>query len=154
MNGDFPYRGGWWVFGQSVLLMAASALGIVFHHHWSSELSVACGWLLVAVGAVLGIAGVLALGRNRTAFPRPLTTSTLVRHGIYGRVRHPLYGSLMHLAFGWALIRQSWPALAVALVLTVFLDAKARVEERWLEQKFPDYADYRKRVRRFVPMVY
>jgi len=44
--------------------------------------------------------------------------------------------------------------LIVSLLLCVILDAKARLEERWLKEKFPDYTDYTKRVRRFVPWVY
>jgi protein-S-isoprenylcysteine O-methyltransferase Ste14 len=41
-----------------------------------------------------------------------------------------------------------------ALVLALFLDAKARREERWLRRQFPDYADYELKVRRFIPGVY
>jgi protein-S-isoprenylcysteine O-methyltransferase Ste14 len=154
MANRFVERGGWWLIVQGMLLIAALVVGMVFHHQWQSMISVAFGWLLIALGAFLGIAGWIALGRNMTAYPRPPARSELVRQGIYGRVRHPLYSSLIHLAFGWALIRQSWPALAVAVLLTLFLDAKARYEERWLLRQFPEYAGYSERVRRFVPLIY
>jgi protein-S-isoprenylcysteine O-methyltransferase Ste14 len=93
----------------------------------------------------------VVLGRNLTPFPQPRTGAELVQHGIYTRVRHPLYAGVMTVALGWALIWQSVPSLLAALVLVPFFHAKTRREERWLCARFPDYADYMKRVPRFVP---
>jgi protein-S-isoprenylcysteine O-methyltransferase Ste14 len=69
-------------------------------------------------------------------------------------MRHPLYMAVICAALGWSLIWQSWPALATSLALAAFFDTKARHEERWLRQQFPDYADYERRVRRFIPWIY
>jgi protein-S-isoprenylcysteine O-methyltransferase Ste14 len=69
-------------------------------------------------------------------------------------VRHPLYTSAFCGAAGWSLIRHSWPALAGSLALTAFFDTKVRREECWLEEQFPEYADYARRVHRFIPWVY
>lgn len=44
--------------------------------------------------------------------------------------------------------------MAISLVLAVFFDAKARREETWLRQQFPEYANYQLRVRRFLPGIY
>ena len=57
-------------------------------------------------------------------------------------------------SLGWALLWQSVAALGAAVVLGVFFDAKARLEERLLLAKFPGYAAYRGRTWRFVPWVY
>ena len=110
------------------------------------------GLLLVAAGC--GIAGTISLGRNLTPFPKPSASSTLVRTGIYGLIRHPLYTAVFCGSVGWALVWQSWPALLAALALAPLFDAKARREERWLRQKFPEYAGYERQVRRFVPWIY
>jgi protein-S-isoprenylcysteine O-methyltransferase Ste14 len=40
------------------------------------------------------------------------------------------------------------------MALAPLFDAKARREERWLRQKFPEYAGYERRVWRFVPWIY
>jgi len=69
-------------------------------------------------------------------------------------LRHPLYSSLMFASAGWALVWSSAVALAAALTLAVLLDAKARVEERWLLERFPGYAAYAGRVRRLLPWIY
>jgi protein-S-isoprenylcysteine O-methyltransferase Ste14 len=41
-------------------------------------------------------------------------------------------------------------AVAVAIVLAGFFSAKAGVEERWLRARFPEYAEYARRVPRKV----
>ena len=72
--------------------------------------------------------------------------------GIYSVVRHPIYAGIFTAALGYALLRASIPTLLQALVLGVFFDQKARFEERWLEQAFPEYAEYRQKVRgRILP---
>jgi protein-S-isoprenylcysteine O-methyltransferase Ste14 len=50
--------------------------------------------------------------------------------------------------------RHSWLTTAYALLLFIFFAIKSRREERLLEKKFPEYAAYRKRVRRLIPFVY
>ena len=86
--------------------------------------------------------------------PRPRNEGTLVTGGPFRVVRHPIYlGALMCLA-GASLFR-SWTGLALTGVLAVLWGAKARVEERFLSARFPDYERYRRRVRfRLVPFVY
>jgi len=109
------------------------------------------GGILVGLGAFFGLAGALALKGNRTAFPRPRANSRLIREGIYSRVRHPLYTSVMLVSAGWAIAWNSPAAVAVTLAMVPFFYAKARLEESWLAEKFPDYQDYAKRVPRFIP---
>jgi protein-S-isoprenylcysteine O-methyltransferase Ste14 len=41
--------------------------------------------------------------------------------------------------------------LRLALALLIFFDLKARREESWLEQPYPEYASYQKRVKKLVP---
>jgi protein-S-isoprenylcysteine O-methyltransferase Ste14 len=147
----FLVRGGAWVLIQFVLLTAVIALAVVFHGDWTRVAVIAMGAVLFMAGGVFGIAGVAVLGRNRTPFPQPRDRSELVQRGIYAQVRHPLYASVMLAALGWALIWQSWPALVTALALIPFFQLKARHEERRLREKFPDYADYERRVPRFLP---
>jgi protein-S-isoprenylcysteine O-methyltransferase Ste14 len=151
MKPSFIQRGGWWVIIQFALMIAVLALGLVWRGSgWGKPvLALGVGWFVL--GGVFGIAGVAVLGRNRTPFPQPQLNSELVQRGIYSRVRHPLYVSVMLMALGWAVIWQSWPALIVALSLIPFFHAKARREEHWLGEKFPDYADYIHRVPRFIP---
>jgi protein-S-isoprenylcysteine O-methyltransferase Ste14 len=154
MSGNFLQRGGLWVLGQSVLLCGVIGGGILCRSQWHSLPFELCGVFLLVTAAGCGFAGAVTLGRNLTPFPKPSANARLVRTGIYGLIRHPLYTAVFCGSVGWALVWQSWPALMAALVLAPLFDAKARVEERWLRQKFPDYCSYERQVRRFVPWIY
>ena len=154
MSNGFVQRGGWWVVGQFMFVFPIMFFGIAFRTASEPLPLFLCGWVFLAASATCGICGVTALGRNLTPFPKPSAGAQIVQHGIYGLIRHPLYTAVICAAMGWSLIRSSWPALAVSLTLAVFLDAKARHEERWLRQQFPDYMRYEQRVRRFIPWIY
>ena len=154
MSNGFVQRGGWWVVGQFILLFAIAILGITCRAASKPLPLFLCGLVFLVASVICGISGAVALGRNLTPFPKPLATAHLVQHGIYGLMRHPLYTSVFCAAVGWSLVWQSWPALVVSSVLAIFFDAKARHEERWLRQQFPDYMSYERRVRRFIPWIY
>lgn len=147
----FASRGGIWVVAQSLLMLTVIGLGVLFQGDWTRISVIASGGVLFVVGGYFGIAGVVVLGRNRTPFPQPRVGSELIQHGIYARLRHPLYTSVMLVSLGWALIWQSAAAFIAALILIPFFYAKAIQEERWLHQTFSGYADYARRVPRFLP---
>lgn len=151
---SFSGRGGWWVIVQNALTLAVLVLGVLFQGSPGWGAGAAAGVPFLAVGAWLGFAGVRALGTNLTPFPKPKTDSRLIQSGVYGLVRHPLYSCLMFLAVGWALLWQSGAALGAAGALALCLNAKARIEERWLRQRHAEYDSYAQRVRRFVPGMY
>jgi protein-S-isoprenylcysteine O-methyltransferase Ste14 len=152
-------RGEWLVVAQ-VALIALVFFGphtIAGHPSWSFPFPRACrvvGVLFLAVGGGLLLAGLLRLGRGLTPLPYPKEGGTLVQSGPFALVRHPMYGGGLVLALGWALWTRSWLALGYVVVLFVFLDLKSRREERWLTERFPEYADYRRRVRKLVPFLY
>ena len=154
MNGNFLERGVLWVLGQSALLCAVIAGGILCRHQWDSRALSFGGAFLLLTAAGCGLAGTVSLGRNLTPFPKPSASARLIQRGIYGLIRHPLYTAVFCGSVGWALVWRSWPALLAALALAPLFDAKARREERWLRQQFPDYAGYERRVRRFIPWLY
>ena len=149
----FFARGGAWVLAQSGSMLAVLALGPLTAGNSGSVWRLTALGLLLA-GAAFGISGAWVLGRNRTIFPKPNNGSQLIRHGVYRLVRHPLYTSVTLLSLAWAAWWSSVPTLAVAVAQAVLLDRKARREEAWLRECFPEYAEYARRVRRFVPWVY
>ena len=136
---------------QSVLLAAVILLATFFRGGGFHPAAVIAGAALLIIAAGVALAGALALGRNLTPLPKPGDQAQLVRHGIFSMIRHPLYTSVMAGAIGWALLWQSWAALVAAAFLIPFFLAKARREERWLRDKFPEYADYKRQVRGFIP---
>jgi protein-S-isoprenylcysteine O-methyltransferase Ste14 len=112
------------------------------------------GLVILAIGGVFGTDGALALGRNLTPFPKPMEGGTLVTSGVYGLVRHPIYTGLILGTLGWGIFRSNLLGAGLAVALFVFFDLKSRREERWLAEAYPDYEDYRKRVRKLAPWIY
>ena len=155
MGDGFVQRGGFWVLGQGFLMAIVAALGALCPGEPRLPgLMLRSGQVLLAGSALCGFFGLLALGRNLTPFPKPSANARFVQRGIYSLMRHPLYTAVFCGAAGWSLLRESWPAVAVCVLLGWFFDAKARREERWLRVQFPGYTAYEQRVRRFIPWVY
>lgn len=149
-----------WVQAQFALLIVLDALGPVLPR--VARLDALCGpfaevdsWPLRALGIAVGALGfafagwgVTALGAALTPEPEPLPDATLTRSGPYRVVRHPIYVGVVAASTGWTLAWSNWRlALVVALVLALFFEAKARVEERWLRARFPGYEQYAESVR-------
>lgn len=151
---DTTGRGGVWVGVQFVLMFAGLAAGPIGRAQWHGRFTFALGIVLLLVGAWLGLRGKRDLGTHRTPFPQPKKNGRLITTGIYAHLRHPLYAAVIALGFAWALLWRSGPALALAAAQVLFFDAKARREEGWLRELFPDYAAYAQRVKRFIPGLY
>jgi protein-S-isoprenylcysteine O-methyltransferase Ste14 len=112
------------------------------------------GLALVVAGGALVLLSVLTLGRSLTPFPSPLERGRLVERGPYRLVRHPLYAGGILLLSGISLVYSPW-ALLFTAVLAVVWCLKVRVEERFLTERFPGYAEYAARTRfRLIPFVY
>jgi protein-S-isoprenylcysteine O-methyltransferase Ste14 len=149
-------RGEGWTFTQVALMFAVIVAGVA-GPAWPGDAS----WfrrglgLLIAIGGqVLFISGLAAIRQSLTPFPRPLEHAHLLEGGAYRLVRHPIYGGLILIALGWALI-SSPLVLVFTVALVLVLEAKSRLEESMLRERFPEYDAYRRRVRwRFVPGVH
>lgn len=149
-------RGGRWVAAQLPLLALAGVAphaGPRWPHVVAAPARVA-GGLLLTGGAYVLLRGFRDLGRNLTPFPKPKDDARLVQHGVYGVVRHPIYTGLIAGSAGWALATANTTRLILALLIAVFFDAKARREEAWLRERYPEYAGYQHTVRKLVPGVY
>jgi protein-S-isoprenylcysteine O-methyltransferase Ste14 len=112
------------------------------------------GAVVILGGGCLGTLGILSLGRNLTAFPKPKEGGYLVSTGVYRLVRHPIYSGIIFGSLGWALLTNTLLGIGLAVVLFLFFDLKSRREERWLSEAYSDYPAYQKRVKKLVPFLY
>lgn len=151
----FIEHGGLWVLAQIPILLAG-----IFVPSWTGRdptwpsAPALIGTTLVAVSAALALAAFLTLGRDLTPFPHPRNGGRLRQQGIYRWMRHPIYSAMIAFALGWSVLHESAVGLAVAAGTALFFDRKARREEQMLLTRYPAYAQYRERVRRFVPGIY
>ncbi|WP_218082468.1 methyltransferase family protein [Anthocerotibacter panamensis] len=143
-----------WVIAQLLLLFLIMLLPKRIDLWPDERLMGILGALLLAAGAVVILLGLGVLRSNFTVFPRPRPEGELVTDGIYGLMRHPFYTGLILFCLGISFLTDSLIKLLLTVGLLVFLDAKARVEERWLEGRFPQYTSYRQQVKKFIPGIY
>lgn len=110
------------------------------------------GWVLLLAIAL----AVWTLAHNRLGnfniHPSPKAQGMLVTSGPYRLIRHPMYSAVLLVAVALIFLLGDpvvawlvWGALAVVLWL------KASLEERWLSERYPTYADYCTKSKRFVP---
>ena len=155
-HSTFAARGGWWVVAQLPILAVAAVLPPIAGTGALMPVS-SWSWLGVAlttVGIVFIVAGLVALGEALTPFPAPRAQAGLRTHGVYAVVRHPIYSGLIFASLGWALWWQSVFAILFSLVVFAFFDRKAADEERRLTTQFATYAQYQKRTRKLIPLLY
>jgi protein-S-isoprenylcysteine O-methyltransferase Ste14 len=121
---------------------------------WWKPWLVAAGWLLVLLGAKLGLRAVEVAGIDNLAMLHVYypSESEFVKSKIYSAVRHPLDSAALDVGFGLALIHANWYGLLVALILPIFFAGWVRlIEEPELIRRFASYVDYRRRVPAFWP---
>lgn len=106
------------------------------------------------IALLLGGLGSVHIRDYLTPLPYPVDHNQLVQHGVYAWVRHPLYSSQLLAALGWTLYSLSLTHLLVLVIGFFFFDYKAGKEEGWLTERHPEYVDYAKRVRKFIPWIY
>lgn len=106
-------------------------------------------WLSIASGALLVIPGLLlrAVASGHVSKNEQLATS-----GPYAYTRNPLYLGSLVLAIGFAIAARSWiiGVVMVVLFLAIYLPVIGG-EENFLRDKFPEFAEYTRRVPRLFP---
>lgn len=114
-------------------------------------------WMAIALlcaGIVLALWSRASLGRSFTPFPKPIEGGAHVVSGPYRFVRHPMYFAVLLSLAGWSVLWESFTGALLTVATFVVLDLKAAREERWLEEAYPGYAEYRRRTRKLIPLVY
>lgn len=121
-------------------------------------------WALLFVSFVplgFGVQALRARGKptaKREGDPSLLAfekTTALVTTGIYHYIRHPLYSSLFLLAWGIFFKLPSWNGGILAIVASVFLVLTAKADETECTKFFgPQYQDYMKKTRMFIPFLF
>ena len=96
-----------------------------------AQIALPVGIAMMVLGVGLIVSGVVALGRNLAAVPRPKQGATLVERGPYRIVRHPMYTGAILIAFGWAFAVSGSLSLVYAFMVVAFLAIKTAREERW-----------------------
>ena len=112
---------------------------------------VGVGSVMVWVGLVILALSIFKLGGSLTASPIPKNDSELKTDGLYKWMRHPIYSGLIATGLGLAIESESLLNLLVAVALIALLNYKAKWEESFLLERYPEYRTYMSKTGRFVP---
>jgi len=112
------------------------------------------GTLIYFIGLGTAVLGRVQLGRNWVDLEdyQVLPRQSLTTNGIYRFIRHPIYSGDIVLLIGLQLALNSWLVVAVLLPLVLTIK-QALAEEALLAGVFPNYGEYCKRTKRFIPFV-
>ena len=96
----------------------------------------------------------IAFGRRSFHAAATPTEGALVTTGPYAWLRHPIYSAIMYFIWAGALDHFSWTVLAWAETVTAGAFTRMHIEEYLLLRKYPEYREYRRRVKKFIPFLY
>jgi protein-S-isoprenylcysteine O-methyltransferase Ste14 len=124
------------------------------------------GWLLVVaeiVGFIVYLAGFLLmawalirLGKNyQLGGSDPRIGDTMIMSGPYAMIRHPMYTAALCIAFGLACLIQSLGCLGAFIIYFVLILLLIPVEEESLLKAYGEqFAGYRQKVRKLIPLLF
>lgn len=148
-------RGRWLVIAQFALLAALAWPGYPPVWPWSQPGALLA---LIPAGVIAALAagvGFWTLAHNRVGNfnvrPEPRVGGRLIVTGPYRYVRHPMYVAVLLVALALVVAYFSVFKVLCLVALVLVLRAKAMLEESALPALYPEYADYARRVGRFIP---
>jgi len=148
-----------WLFvlGQFLLLGSILVAGYIESQGFTSRSGLALTVLstfLLAGGAIVLIFAAVAMRQIITPFPAPLKNARLVRRGIYKAIRHPIYSCVVCMTIGYCLSLGAFYSLPLCVVLILFFELKTQREEKYLKERFPEYEEYSRNTKKFIPLIY
>lgn len=113
---------------------------------WACVALIACGFAFCWWARI-------HLGKLWSASITKKADHRVVDTGPYRIVRHPIYSGILLAAYATAAASGTVVGLVLALILTVGLWVKGRLEERWLSRELAPgaYESYRRRVPMLIP---
>jgi len=139
----------------------AIAISGVDFSHWRLWGGVPLPLAIVGLAAFVGGWALMAIVLRENTFASPALRyqeergQRVIDTGPYALVRHPMYAGGIFMIAGLPLWLGSWAGFFLGLACGATMVARIPIEEHFLLQHLPGYADYRRRVRwRLVPFVW
>ncbi len=78
----------------------------------------------------------------------------LISSGPYKFIRHPMYASTLVIIWSGILGHFSQINLIVGVIVTIVISIRMMVEEQYLIEIYPEYADYSQKTKMIVPFIF
>ncbi len=123
-------------------------------HSWDTFFAIGSG--LAVIGLAVRVQSILTLRQYFTYSVAKIEGHTLIETGLYGRIRHPGYLGQLLIFTGISISMSNWLSiLFMMLPVMIGYVYRIKVEERFmLEQLGERYANYQKRTKRIIPLLY
>jgi protein-S-isoprenylcysteine O-methyltransferase Ste14 len=128
----------------SALAAAAMVAGIA-GLYWYGALFADQWWVRGIQAAMLALI-VWALATPKTA--------GFTRTGAYRYLRHPMHAAIIHFIWAGAIEHFSWPVLGWAETVTAGAFTRMHIQDYTARHQFPEYVDYKRRVKKLIPFLY
>ncbi len=114
------------------------------------------GLILQVAAVAFGIWAVQSVGQNNwSVYPIPNDESSISAKGAYKYVRHPMYTSIIFFFLPMQLRANDWFNWVIYSVLVLTLIFKIKFEEKQIEEKHPEYEQFRKVTeKRLIPFLW
>jgi len=137
-----------------VVVIVLVRVGVFRGHAISTDAwRAAVGLVLFACGLTFAVWARVHIGRN---WGVPMTRKNepeLVTSGPYHLVRHPIYSGILVAGLGTA-VALSWLWLVFVILAGAYFLYSAAVEERFMNEQFPDvYPSYKRSTKMIVPFI-
>ncbi len=137
---------------ESIFILCMLNIDIWFRDAFSWHQVIS--WILLFICIYPAIAGFLLLKRQGMSQKSFENTTVLVNTGIYRYIRHPLYCSLILLGTG-VMFKDPGPfQIVCGIINLIAMTITALIEEKEMLARFgPEYTDYMKKTKMFIPFI-
>ncbi len=120
-----------------------------------SPLSLALSMILGPVSVALAWAATRHLGKQWRYEAALSEDHELIQTGPYAWLRHPIYASMLGMLLATGFCWTWWPMFLAAIVVFIAgTEVRVRAEDRLLSERFGSrFADYRARVKAYIPLI-
>ena len=108
---------------------------------------------LQAVACALMIWARATFGRRSFHASADPTEGGLVTTGPYRHIRHPIYAAVLLFALVAVATHPTAANVALGIVMIAGVALRVTAEERLVVERYPEYAEYASRTKRFIPGV-
>lgn len=113
------------------------------------------GSVFILLSACIALSALVAnRPGNFNVRPHPKQSGILITSGPYKYIRHPMYSSLFFGSLGILFCQSSIIKVLAWILLIAVLTLKARMEEKALCEHHPEYCEYQKNTKSFIPWIW
>lgn len=110
--------------------------------------------ILLFLFSIPAIWAILLMNKFLNISPEIMPGAKLIISGPYKFIRHPMYCSLVLISLIWIIDTFTYTRLTIWMVLLINILIKLFYEEKILYNNFPEYSEYQKKTKRFIPFIF